>query len=191
MSSIHHCWQNKTQGFSIILWLNYHVCNTIILHICNNFEITDFLCVSWSQLGTAIGFLLPPVLVPNTPGDIELTGRNISIMFYGTAAVSTVLFILTIIGRRCLTSFKTSDYFFRSSWVSKPQLVAQTADATMCTTTKVCVWVCVNNSPYCFPCSVAVLFSFQWQILFRIKTEASIVPQASVAVRHDNWHIGW
>ncbi|XP_074540873.1 choline/ethanolamine transporter FLVCR1 [Halichoeres trimaculatus] len=50
-----------------------------------------------NQLGTAIGFLLPPVLVPTTPDDIELTGHNISIMFYGTAAVSTVLFILTVI----------------------------------------------------------------------------------------------
>ncbi|KAK5612341.1 Feline leukemia virus subgroup C cellular receptor [Crenichthys baileyi] len=50
-----------------------------------------------NQLGTAIGFLLPPVLVPNTPEDPELTGHNISIMFYGTAAVSTGLFILTVI----------------------------------------------------------------------------------------------
>ncbi|XP_018538466.1 feline leukemia virus subgroup C receptor-related protein 1 [Lates calcarifer] len=50
-----------------------------------------------NQLGTAIGFLLPPVLVPNTPDDIELMGHNISIMFYGTAAVSTGLFILTVI----------------------------------------------------------------------------------------------
>ncbi|XP_051816603.1 feline leukemia virus subgroup C receptor-related protein 1 [Acanthochromis polyacanthus] len=50
-----------------------------------------------NQLGTAIGFLLPPVLVPNTPDDVELTGHNISIMFYGTAAVSTVLFVLTVI----------------------------------------------------------------------------------------------
>ncbi|KAM6991847.1 choline/ethanolamine transporter FLVCR1 [Tautogolabrus adspersus] len=49
-----------------------------------------------NQLGTAIGFLLPPVLVPTTD-DVELTGHNISIMFYGTAAVSTVLFILAVI----------------------------------------------------------------------------------------------
>ncbi|CAB1340342.1 unnamed protein product [Coregonus sp. 'balchen'] len=50
-----------------------------------------------NQLGTAIGFLLPPVLVPNTVEDRELMGHNISIMFYGTAVVSTVLFILTVI----------------------------------------------------------------------------------------------
>ncbi|XP_034755253.1 feline leukemia virus subgroup C receptor-related protein 1 [Etheostoma cragini] len=50
-----------------------------------------------NQLGTAIGFLLPPVLVPNTADDVELTGHNISIMFYGTAAVSTFLFILAVI----------------------------------------------------------------------------------------------
>ncbi|XP_077408815.1 choline/ethanolamine transporter FLVCR1 isoform X2 [Vanacampus margaritifer] len=50
-----------------------------------------------NQLGVAIGFLLPPVLVPNTPDDVELTAHNISVMFYGTAVVSTVLFVLTII----------------------------------------------------------------------------------------------
>ncbi|CAB1342901.1 unnamed protein product [Coregonus sp. 'balchen'] len=33
-----------------------------------------------NQLGTAIGFLLPPVLVPNTVDDIELMGHNISII---------------------------------------------------------------------------------------------------------------
>ncbi|KAL8185379.1 UNVERIFIED_CONTAM: Feline leukemia virus subgroup C cellular receptor [Gekko kuhli] len=51
-----------------------------------------------NQLGTAIGFLLPPVLVPNTEDDLDLMGRNISIMFYGTAAVSTLLFLLTAVG---------------------------------------------------------------------------------------------
>ncbi|XP_062858064.1 feline leukemia virus subgroup C receptor-related protein 1 [Trichomycterus rosablanca] len=50
-----------------------------------------------NQLGVAIGFLLPPVLVPNTPKDKDLLGYNIGIMFYGTAAVSTLLFILTVI----------------------------------------------------------------------------------------------
>ncbi|XP_036405715.1 feline leukemia virus subgroup C receptor-related protein 1 [Megalops cyprinoides] len=50
-----------------------------------------------NQLGTAIGFLLPPVLVPNTVDDKDLMGYNISIMFYGTAVVSSLLFILTVI----------------------------------------------------------------------------------------------
>lgn len=50
-----------------------------------------------NQLGTAIGFLLPPVLVPNTPNDQDLTAHNVSIMFYGTAAVSTALFFLTLL----------------------------------------------------------------------------------------------
>ncbi|XP_066451157.1 heme transporter FLVCR1 [Eleutherodactylus coqui] len=48
-----------------------------------------------NQFGTAIGFLLPPLLVPRSD-DIDVTAHNISIMFYGTAAVSTVLFLLTI-----------------------------------------------------------------------------------------------
>nr|XP_014352061.1 PREDICTED: feline leukemia virus subgroup C receptor-related protein 1 isoform X2 [Latimeria chalumnae] len=50
-----------------------------------------------NQLGVAIGFLLPPVLVPNTVHNIGLVGYNISVMFYVTATISTVLFIATII----------------------------------------------------------------------------------------------
>ncbi|XP_048841482.1 feline leukemia virus subgroup C receptor-related protein 1 isoform X2 [Brienomyrus brachyistius] len=50
-----------------------------------------------NQLGVAVGFLLPPVLVPNTPDDKDLMGHNISIMFYGTAIVSTLLFILAVV----------------------------------------------------------------------------------------------
>ncbi|XP_007950884.1 feline leukemia virus subgroup C receptor-related protein 1 [Orycteropus afer afer] len=50
-----------------------------------------------NQLGTAVGFLLPPVLVPNTQNNTSLLACNISTMFYGTASVSTLLFILTII----------------------------------------------------------------------------------------------
>ncbi|XP_054192140.1 choline/ethanolamine transporter FLVCR1 isoform X3 [Homo sapiens] len=51
-----------------------------------------------NQLGTAVGFLLPPVLVPNTQNDTNLLACNISTMFYGTSAVATLLFILTAIG---------------------------------------------------------------------------------------------
>ncbi|KTG44286.1 hypothetical protein cypCar_00004657 [Cyprinus carpio] len=51
-----------------------------------------------NQLGVAIGFLLPPVLVPNTADDKDLMGHNISIMFYGTAGLSTLFFLLTIFG---------------------------------------------------------------------------------------------
>ncbi|XP_059530634.1 heme transporter FLVCR1 [Myotis daubentonii] len=50
-----------------------------------------------NQLGTAVGFLLPPVLVPNTVNNTDLLAYNISTMFYGTSAVATLLFILTII----------------------------------------------------------------------------------------------
>ncbi|XP_037305860.2 feline leukemia virus subgroup C receptor-related protein 1 isoform X2 [Pungitius pungitius] len=83
-----------------------------------------------NQLGTAIGFLLPPVLVPNTPDNIELTGHNISVMFYGTAAVSTALFILTVIvikdrpllppshAQAVLPSSPAEDYSYKRSIVN-------------------------------------------------------------------------
>ncbi|KAM5295270.1 choline/ethanolamine transporter FLVCR1 isoform 3-T3 [Glossophaga mutica] len=50
-----------------------------------------------NQLGTAVGFLLPPVLVPNTQNNTDLLAHNISTMFYGTSAVATLLFVLTVI----------------------------------------------------------------------------------------------
>ncbi|XP_002717563.1 choline/ethanolamine transporter FLVCR1 [Oryctolagus cuniculus] len=49
-----------------------------------------------NQLGTAVGFLLPPVLVPNTQNNTSLA-YNISTMFYGTSAIATLLFIMTAI----------------------------------------------------------------------------------------------
>ncbi|KAI5168876.1 feline leukemia virus subgroup C receptor-related protein 1 [Manis pentadactyla] len=50
-----------------------------------------------NQLGTAVGFLLPPVLVPNTQNNTDLLACNISTMFYGTSAIASLLFILTVI----------------------------------------------------------------------------------------------
>lgn len=47
------------------------------------------------QLGIAIGFLVPPILVPNVD-DMDELAHHISIMFYITAGVSTVLFILVV-----------------------------------------------------------------------------------------------
>ncbi|XP_040188793.1 feline leukemia virus subgroup C receptor-related protein 2 isoform X1 [Rana temporaria] len=48
-----------------------------------------------NQLGVAVGFLLPPVLISNID-DLDRLSYQISIMFYGTAAVASLLFILVI-----------------------------------------------------------------------------------------------
>ncbi|XP_062973955.1 heme transporter FLVCR2 isoform X2 [Elgaria multicarinata webbii] len=53
------------------------------------------IAVFGNQLGIAVGFLLPPILVPNVPGKDELA-HHIGIMFFMTAAVATALFILVI-----------------------------------------------------------------------------------------------
>ncbi|XP_045419500.1 feline leukemia virus subgroup C receptor-related protein 2 isoform X2 [Lemur catta] len=50
-----------------------------------------------NQLGIAIGFLVPPVLVPNIE-DRDKLAYHISIMFYMIGGVATLLFILVIIG---------------------------------------------------------------------------------------------
>ncbi|KAI4892281.1 hypothetical protein NFI96_012007 [Prochilodus magdalenae] len=49
-----------------------------------------------NQLGIAIGFLVPPILVPNVE-DLDQLAYHISIMFYITAGVATLIFILVII----------------------------------------------------------------------------------------------
>ncbi|XP_048392657.1 feline leukemia virus subgroup C receptor-related protein 1 isoform X1 [Stegostoma tigrinum] len=49
-----------------------------------------------NQLGVAFGFLLPPILVPNTRDDLNVMAKNISILFYGTAAIATVLFFMVV-----------------------------------------------------------------------------------------------
>lgn len=48
-----------------------------------------------NQLGIAIGFLVPPILVPNVQ-DLDELAHHISIMFYITAGVATLLFILVV-----------------------------------------------------------------------------------------------
>ncbi|XP_050927837.1 feline leukemia virus subgroup C receptor-related protein 2 isoform X3 [Lates calcarifer] len=48
-----------------------------------------------NQLGIAIGFLVPPILVPNVD-DMDELAHHISIMFYITAGVATLLFILVV-----------------------------------------------------------------------------------------------
>ncbi|KAM6133106.1 choline/ethanolamine transporter FLVCR2 [Phoenicopterus ruber ruber] len=54
------------------------------------------IAVFGNQLGIALGFLVPPVLVPNVE-DVEKLAYHISIMFFITAGVATALFILVVI----------------------------------------------------------------------------------------------
>ncbi|XP_067674762.1 heme transporter FLVCR2-like [Haliotis asinina] len=49
-----------------------------------------------NQVGVAAGFLLPPEIVPNSDS-LDDVGRNLSIMFYGTAAFTTLLFIAIVV----------------------------------------------------------------------------------------------
>ncbi|XP_054469874.1 feline leukemia virus subgroup C receptor-related protein 2 [Anoplopoma fimbria] len=54
------------------------------------------IAVLGTQLGIAIGFLLPPILVPNVE-DVEELEYHIRIMFYISAGVATFIFILVVI----------------------------------------------------------------------------------------------
>lgn len=51
-----------------------------------------------NQLGIAIGFLVPPILVPNVD-DMDELAYHISIMFYITAGMATVIFILVVFSK--------------------------------------------------------------------------------------------
>ena len=55
------------------------------------------------QLGIAIGFLVPPILVPNVE-DMDELAHHIQVMFYITAGVATLLFILVVFGKICLAA---------------------------------------------------------------------------------------
>lgn len=48
-----------------------------------------------NQLGVALGFLLPPVMVQNSADD-SVISQGLNIMFFGVAGVTTVLFLLVI-----------------------------------------------------------------------------------------------
>lgn len=56
-------------------------------------------------MGIAIGFLIPPILVPNVD-DINELEHYIRIMFYISAGVATFIFILVVIGK----SARKDDY---------------------------------------------------------------------------------
>lgn len=49
-----------------------------------------------NQFGCALGFLIPPEIVTNT-GDLDVIGYKLSIMFYGGAAITSLLFILVLL----------------------------------------------------------------------------------------------
>lgn len=59
-----------------------------------------FLCAVNMQLGVALGFLLPPILVKD--GTIEEIGNGLSLMFYIVAGLCTAVLILVVIGMYCI-----------------------------------------------------------------------------------------
>ncbi|KAH8394844.1 hypothetical protein KR222_007895, partial [Zaprionus bogoriensis] len=49
-----------------------------------------------NQLGVAVGFVLPPMLVPNSE-DLETVGKDLQMMFYMVAGLTTVLLVLMVL----------------------------------------------------------------------------------------------
>jgi hypothetical protein len=48
------------------------------------------------QLGIAVGFLLPPILVKNH-AELDLIGNDLQFMFYSVAGFTTILVILVVL----------------------------------------------------------------------------------------------
>lgn len=63
------------------------------------FTFTQFLSPDWfiPQFGIAAGFLLPTLMVKDGTND-EIAG-GLSVMFYGTAIVTSVVFIAVLLGK--------------------------------------------------------------------------------------------
>lgn len=59
----------------------------------NEVSTATALGVFGNQVGVAIGFLLPPEIVPEVE-DKELMGKRFIYMMYGTAGFTTLIFIL-------------------------------------------------------------------------------------------------
>ncbi|XP_071113174.1 choline/ethanolamine transporter flvcr2a-like [Haliotis cracherodii] len=50
-----------------------------------------------NQIGVAVGFLIPPILVNNSPNITDI-GAGLTVMNYGTASVTTAIFLLMLVG---------------------------------------------------------------------------------------------
>lgn len=70
----------------------------IDVHVLKAKAVFSNISVPHMQLGVAIGFLIPPVLVPNVDDKDELA-HHIRIMFYITAGVATLIFTLVVFGK--------------------------------------------------------------------------------------------
>jgi hypothetical protein len=57
--------------------------------------------VCFLQLGIAIGFLFPPMLVPSSD-DISVIGQGFQLMFYIVAACTSVIFVLILLCKNTL-----------------------------------------------------------------------------------------
>ena len=60
------------------------------------------------QLGCALGFLIPPWIVRNSM-DLAENTRDLSIMFYGQAAITTALFFTVVFGKSREGSWISAD----------------------------------------------------------------------------------
>ena len=49
------------------------------------------------QIGNAVGFLIPPAIVQDSE-DLDAIGHDLSIMFYGQAVITSVLFVIIVLG---------------------------------------------------------------------------------------------
>lgn len=91
----------KTLPILLVITLQYFAVDQkhLIRNLFFNLDCCSlFPCGFVPQLGIAIGFLVPPILVPNVE-DMDELASHIQVMFYITAGVATFLFILVLISK--------------------------------------------------------------------------------------------
>lgn len=70
------------------------------VNICKRL-LYNYFSILYFQVGCAVGFLLPPVLVPYSE-DLNQIGKDMGTMFYMGAGVTTFFFIMVILSKSSL-----------------------------------------------------------------------------------------
>ncbi|XP_048236654.1 feline leukemia virus subgroup C receptor-related protein 2-like isoform X2 [Haliotis rufescens] len=68
-----------------------------------------------NQIGVAVGFLIPPILVNNSPNITDI-GAGLTVMNYGTASVTTAIFLLMLVTKQSLKSHPAEPGY----WLNTP-----------------------------------------------------------------------
>lgn len=123
---------------------------------------------SFFQLGIAVGFVLPPMLVGNHD-DIELIGSDLKLMFYLVAGLTSILVVLMVLCKYLLIVFwmRVNQFFLQSSRIihqlhhqlhKKPPTQIQKVIRLSCNPWRILLWIRITFFFYYLTVSMLVCF---------------------------------